>query len=70
MGRETNRLTALEVTRKKRPGLFADGGGLCLQVQPGADERFEPNQGMDFSLHAGGAPAQDGHGSCCASAAR
>ena len=33
--RHSNRLTAIRIARAKRPGLYADGGGLCLQVQHG-----------------------------------
>ncbi len=33
--RESNRLTALAIRKLKKPGLYADGGGLCLQVQEG-----------------------------------
>ena len=33
--RESNRLTALQINKLKRPGLYADGGGLCLQIQDG-----------------------------------
>jgi hypothetical protein len=32
MARTTGRLTALKVARAKRPGMYADGGGLYLQV--------------------------------------
>ena len=32
MVREINRLTALTVTRTKKPGMYPDGGGLYLQV--------------------------------------
>jgi integrase len=32
MPRATNRLSALAVTRAKKPGMYADGGGLYLQV--------------------------------------
>lgn len=32
---KSNSLTALQIGRLKRPGLYGDGGGLCLQVQPG-----------------------------------
>jgi integrase len=32
MARTTGRLTALKVGRAKRPGMYADGGGLYLQV--------------------------------------
>ena len=32
MSRTTGRLTALRVARAKQPGMYADGGGLYLQV--------------------------------------
>ncbi len=32
MARRIDRLNALAVSRAKKPGLYADGGGLCLQV--------------------------------------
>lgn len=32
MARQTNRLAAVAVARTKKPGLYADGGGLWLQV--------------------------------------
>ena len=32
MARESNRLTALKVTRLTKPGRYADGGGLYLQI--------------------------------------
>jgi integrase len=35
MARTTGRLTALRVERAKRPGMYADGGGLYLQVTEG-----------------------------------
>jgi integrase len=35
MVRTTRRLTALKVERAKRPGMYADGGGLYLQVTEG-----------------------------------
>lgn len=34
MAREIGRLKALEVARKRKPGLYPDGGGLYLQVTP------------------------------------
>ncbi len=34
MARATQRLTALKVKRAKKPGLYADGGGLYLRVTP------------------------------------
>ena len=33
--RITGRLTALKIARAKRPGMYADGGGLYLQVTEG-----------------------------------
>jgi integrase len=35
MARTTGRLTALRVERAKRPGMYADGGGLYLQITEG-----------------------------------
>ena len=35
MARTTGRLTALKVSKAKRPGMYADGGGLYLQVTEG-----------------------------------
>src|SRR6516225_8349807 len=35
MARTTGRLTALKVARAKTPGMYADGGGLYLQVTEG-----------------------------------
>src|SRR6516164_835257 len=35
MARTTGRLTALKVERAKQPGMYADGGGLYLQVTEG-----------------------------------
>jgi integrase len=35
MARTTGRLTALKVSRASRPGMYADGGGLYLQVTEG-----------------------------------
>ena len=32
MAREIHRLTALAIAKKKKPGSYADGGGLCLQI--------------------------------------
>jgi integrase len=34
MARATERLTALKVERTKKPGMYADGGGLYLRVTP------------------------------------
>lgn len=34
MARAVERLTALKVEKIKKPGLYADGGGLCLRVTP------------------------------------
>jgi integrase len=62
MGRQSNRLTALEITRKKRPGLYADGGGLCLQVQPGADKDSSPTKAWIFRYMLAGRPHKMGMG--------
>src|SRR4029453_3498061 len=35
MARTTGRLTALRVAKAKRPGMYADGGGLYLQITAG-----------------------------------
>ena len=37
MARESNKLTAIAVARKKRPGRYGDGLGLWLQVSPAGD---------------------------------
>ena len=38
MARTTNRLTALGVAGRKRPGYYADGGNLYLRVAPGGSK--------------------------------
>jgi integrase len=47
MAREIERLSALKVSRLKRPGLHADGGGLYLQIKGGSAKswlyRFKRN---------------------------
>ncbi len=35
MGRQQQRLTALQVSKLTKPGLYGDGGGLTLQITPG-----------------------------------
>src|SRR5262245_63325924 len=35
MARTTGRVTALKVSRAKAPGMYADGGGLYLQITEG-----------------------------------
>lgn len=35
MSREHQRLSALQVSKLKKPGLYGDGGGLTLQITPG-----------------------------------
>ena len=42
MGRTTGRLTGLKVARAKRPGMYADGGGLYLQVSAFARASARP----------------------------
>ena len=32
MARQLNRLTALQVAKQSKPGLYGDGGGLTLQI--------------------------------------
>jgi hypothetical protein len=34
MARASARLTALKVEKAKKPGMYADGGGLYLRVTP------------------------------------
>jgi len=34
MARQQHRLTALQVTKLNKPGLYGDGGGLTLQITP------------------------------------
>lgn len=34
MARQMKQLSAIEVTKKKKPGLYADGGGLYLRIGP------------------------------------
>src|SRR5580704_12013869 len=62
MGRESSRLTALEIARKKRPGLYADGGGLCLQVQPGTSKTSSPTKAWIFRYMLSGQPHKMGMG--------
>src|SRR6202035_4378215 len=62
MGRESNRLTAIEINRKKRPGLYADGGGLCLQVQPGPSKTSSPTKAWIFRYMLSGQPHKMGMG--------
>jgi hypothetical protein len=38
--RALNRLTALKVSRAKRPGMYADGGGLYLRVADGGSKQW------------------------------
>jgi len=46
--RNSNSLTALKITRElKRPGLYGDGGGLYLQIQP---SRRDKNNKQQFLL--------------------
>jgi hypothetical protein len=62
MGRGSNRLTAIEINRKKRPGLYADGGGLCLQVQPGTSKTSSPTKAWIFRYMLSGQPHKMGMG--------
>jgi hypothetical protein len=40
MARTLNRLSTLQVTRAKRPGMYADGGGLYLRVAEGGSKQW------------------------------
>jgi integrase len=40
MARTLNRLSALKVERTKRPGMYADGGGLYLRVAEGGSKQW------------------------------
>jgi Arm DNA-binding domain len=40
MARVLNRLSNLKVDRAKRPGLYADGGGLYLRVAEGGSKQW------------------------------
>jgi integrase len=40
MARTLNRLSTLKVSRAKRPGLYADGGGLYLRVADGGSKQW------------------------------
>ena len=40
MARAIERLNALQVTRTKKPGYYADGAGLYLQVAPGGSKSW------------------------------
>jgi integrase len=40
VARTLNRLSTLKVTRAKRPGLYADGGGLYLRVADGGSKQW------------------------------
>src|SRR6516162_9501326 len=40
MSRTLNRLTTLKVSRMKRPGMYADGGGLYLRVAEGGSKQW------------------------------
>src|SRR5471032_2640019 len=35
MGRQQQRLSAMQVSKLTKPGLYGDGGGLTLQITPG-----------------------------------
>jgi integrase len=40
MARTLNRLTTLKVSRTKRPGMYADGGGLYLRIADGGSKQW------------------------------
>jgi hypothetical protein len=40
MARQLHKLSALQVTKLKKPGLYGDGGGLTLQITPGGSKSW------------------------------
>ena len=64
MARTIGRLTALKVDKAKRPGMYADGGGLYLRV---TQERHEE---LGLSIHAERPAALDGDGTAAHHRAR
>ena len=48
---KSNALTALKIKKLTRPGLYADGAGLCLQVQPGPTKAWVFRYMLDRKPH-------------------
>jgi Arm DNA-binding domain len=51
MAQLIGRLTALKVLKVKRPGMYADGAGLYLQVTGDGDQRIAKSWIFRFTLH-------------------
>ena len=51
MARTTGRLTALKVERAKAPGMYADGGGLYLQVTGDGKKHVNKSWLFQFKVH-------------------
>lgn len=51
MAKGIHRLTALQVEKAKKPGRFADGGGLYLQVTKGSDDRIRRSWLVRYRLN-------------------
>jgi integrase len=48
---KTNALSALQIKKLTRPGLYTDGGGLALQVQPGPSKAWVFRYMLDRKPH-------------------
>src|SRR5262249_40078015 len=51
MARASERLTALKVEKAKRPGMYADGGGLYLRVTPDGAKNWVLRYMLDRKPH-------------------
>jgi hypothetical protein len=62
---DSNKLTALRVAQEKRPGRYADGGGLYLRVSeyPCQDGTLAHSKGWVFRYQRGGRERMMGLGS-------
>ena len=51
MARAMGRLTALKVEKEKKPGMYADGGGLYLRVTPEGAKNWVLRYMLDRKPH-------------------
>ena len=51
MARAVGRLTALKVEKEKKPGMYADGGGLYLRVTPEGAKNWVLRYMLDRKPH-------------------
>ena len=51
MVRAVGRLTALKVEKERRPGMYADGGGLYLRVTPEGEKNWVLRYMLDRKPH-------------------